>query len=119
MSKRNINYLHEQLKQLYRNPKTIISTQISFMTQLGETLTIQVDNNIITRYAQNTIPEVTYPEHLFWKYSDDIFVDATIAMPDYVFLDVAHEVKRLSKASMEEAEIVDTPKPLGTLGVME
>ena len=119
MSKRNINNLHTTLKELYRNPKTPKINQVSFLTELGETLTIQIDNNVITRYAQNTIPEITYPEHVFWRYSDDVFVDVTLAMPDYVFLDVASEVKRLRSLQELAIEVLNTPIALGTLGVME
>lgn len=117
MSRDNINNLHTTLMELYRNPKTPKINQVSFMTKLGETLTLQIDPNIIVEYAQNRIPVTTYPEHLFWKYSDDIFVDVTLAMPDCVFLDVAEEVKRLRDLQELAIEVLNTP--LGTLGVME
>ena len=106
MSRRNINYLHTALKELCRTQPAIAGTHISITTELGETLTIQVTAIYVTMYAQNKIPQNTYPQTIFWRYSDDAFVDCVAALPDYVFRDVAWEVKRYREASYVDVEEV-------------
>ena len=107
MSVRNIQYLHTALKELCRTQPAIAGTHISITTELGETLTVQVDAIIVTLYAQNKIPQFTYPQMIFWRYSEDAFVDCTAALPDYVFRDIAWEVKRYREASYVDTEVVE------------
>jgi len=110
MSVRNIQYLHTALKELCRTQPAIAGTLISITTELGETLSIQISAVYVTMYAQNKIPQVTYPQMMFWRYSDDAFVDCTAALPDYIFRDIAWEVKRHREAGYVDVDVVEDKK---------
>ena len=103
MSISNINKLHSNLKDLLRASPILANTQISFLTSFGEILTIQLDGTHIVHYAQNKIPNLTLPQTMFWKYGDDAFIDCTLALPDYIWADVANEFERI-----QEKRIIDT-----------
>ena len=104
MSKNNIDKLHTNIKDLLRKSPVLAGTQISFLTNFGEVLTIQLDGTHVVQYAQNKIPKLTLPQTMFWKYGNDAFIDCTLALPDYVWADVWNEVDRITKVDMIEVE---------------
>ncbi len=115
MSKNNINKLHKALTLLFMRSPEIAGTNVTVLTNFGEVLTIQLDGSYVVQYAQGKIPEITFPQSMFWRYSDDAFVDATANLPDYVWADIENECSRLRESYVDVVveNVVDDIKSIG------